>query len=73
MLTFTEFLEGKRVTLYGIGANRRKDTSRTPQAQLGTAFKAINPADLGMPVVWKFNAGRLGYKTKRSGVVGKPS
>ncbi len=72
MMTFMEFLEDKRIALYGIGQNRRKDTSRKP-GRLGVLFKAVNPADLGMPVVWKMDAGRLGYKTKRSGVLGKTS
>jgi hypothetical protein len=75
MMTFAEFMaldeQSKRICLYGIGKNRKKDTSRTP-GRLGILFKAVNPADLGLPVVWKFNAGRLGYKTKRTGVVGKP-
>jgi hypothetical protein len=73
MMTFDEYMkldEDKRVQLYGISQNRKKDTSRSP-GRLGVLFKAVNPADLGMPVVWKMNAGRLGYKTKRTGVVGK--
>lgn len=74
MMTFAEFMaldeQSKRITLYGIGKNRKKDTSQKG-GRLGVLFKAVNPADLGMPVVWKMNAGRLGYKTKRTGVVGK--
>ena len=72
MMTFTEFLESKRVVMYGLSANRRKDTSRKP-GRLGVLFKAVNPADLGLPVAWNMNAGRLGYKSKRSGVIGNPS
>lgn len=68
MITFTEFLEGKRVTLYGIGKNNKKDTPRKPN-RLGVTFKAVNPFDLGMPVVWKMNAGRIGYRSKRNGQI----
>lgn len=74
MMTFMEFLETKnpgmkRVALYGIGKNKRMDSSRSP-GRLGVLFKAVNPADLGMRVVWNMKAGKVGSK-KGSGVIGK--
>lgn len=70
MMTFMEFLEDKRVNMFGLG-NRSKDTSRTPKRRLGVLFKAVNPADLGMSVVWNMKARPFGSKSKKSGVLGK--
>lgn len=74
MLTFLEFLEAKaqnkRIALYGIGKNSRMDSSRSP-GRLGVLFKAVNPADLGMRVVWNMQAGKVGTKPKSRGVIGK--
>jgi len=70
MMTFAEFLEDKRVQLYGIGMPR-KDTSRCAKRQIGTLFKAVNPANLGLPVVWNMNAAPLGRKKRKSLILGK--
>jgi hypothetical protein len=73
MMTFWEFLEAaqtKRVAMYGIGKNKRMDSSRSP-GRLGVLFKAVNPADLGVKVVWNMQAGKVGQKPKTSGVIGK--
>ncbi len=69
MMTFWEYLESE-VKMYGVSANRRKDTSRKP-GRLGVLFKAVNPADLGMSVVWNMNAAKMGHKKRKSGIVGR--